>query len=87
MIHKGIAFTVVASGMPGEWRWRFWIGGKPKTGRTETKLELMAIRRVRLRIDRELNEIKRRASAPKENCLRRRTLPVHRPGRRAIPSR
>jgi len=35
MIHKGIAFTVVASGMPGEWRWRFWIGGKPKTGRTE----------------------------------------------------
>ena len=56
-------------------------------GAHRTKLELMAIRRVRLRIDRELNEIKRRASAPKENCLRRRTLPVHRPGRRAIPSR
>ena len=35
MIHKGIEFTVVASGVPGVWRWRFWIGGKPKTGRTE----------------------------------------------------
>ena len=45
MVHKGIEFTVVASGVPGVWRWRFWIGGKPKTGRTETKLELMAIRR------------------------------------------
>ncbi len=87
MIHRGIEFTVVSTGVPGIWRWRFWIGGKPKTGRTETKLELMAIRRVRLRIDRELSEIKRRAAAPKGSRLRRHTPPVRRPGRRVVPSR
>lgn len=87
MIHRGIEFSVVATGVPGIWRWRFWIGGKPKSGRTETKLELMAVRRVKLRIDRELNEIRRRANAPKESRLRRPAPPARRPGRRAIPSR
>ena len=87
MIHRGIEFTVVATGVPDIWRWRFWIGGKPQTGRTETRLELMAIRRVKLRIDRELNEIKRRANASKQNRLRRHTPPVRRRGLRATPSR
>jgi hypothetical protein len=87
MFHRGIEFAVVATGVPGIWRWRFWIGGKSKTGRAETKLELMAIRRVKLRIDRELNEIKRRAAAPKESRLRRHTPPVRRRGLRATPSR
>lgn len=87
MLHRGIEFTVVATGVPGIWRWRFWIGGKPRTGRTETKLELMAIRRVKLRIDRELNEIRRRAAAPKESRLRRHTPPVRRRGQRVTPSR
>jgi hypothetical protein len=87
MVHRGIEFTIVATGVPGIWRWRFWIGGKPKTGRTETRLELMAIRRVKLRIDRELNEIKRRVSAPKQGRLRRHTPPVRRRGQRVTPSR
>jgi len=56
MIHKGIEFTVVATETPGIWRWQFAINGKTKTGRTEAKLELLAIRRVTLRIDRALKK-------------------------------
>ena len=54
MIHRGIEFTVVATEVPGIWRWQFTIDGERKTGRTEARLELLAIRRVKLRIDREL---------------------------------
>jgi hypothetical protein len=55
MIHKGIEFSVVATEVSGIWRWRFVINGETKTGRTEARLELLAIRRVKLKIDRELN--------------------------------
>ncbi|WGR91426.1 hypothetical protein MTX26_13010 [Bradyrhizobium sp. ISRA443] len=56
MIHKGVEFSVteVAAGV---WTWRFQIGDKVFTGRTETNLNLLAIRRVQLRIDRELKKI------------------------------
>ena len=33
--------------------WQFRIGEKLKSGRTETRINLLAIRRVQLRIDRE----------------------------------
>ena len=59
MIHKGIAFTIVATEAPGIWRWRFTINGEIRTGRTEARLELLAIRRVRLRINRELKLARR----------------------------
>lgn len=55
MIHRGVEFSLVATEVPGVWRWRFTIDGQTRTGRTEARLELLAIRRVRLRIDRELN--------------------------------
>ena len=58
MIHKGVEFTVTQAA-PGVWRWQFRIGGKVKTGRTEAKLHLLAIRRVQLRIDRELKKATR----------------------------
>ncbi|WGS23101.1 MULTISPECIES: hypothetical protein [unclassified Bradyrhizobium] len=56
MIHKGVEFSVteVAAGV---WTWRFQIGDQVFTGRTETNLNLLAIRRVQLRIDRELKKI------------------------------
>jgi hypothetical protein len=63
MIHKGIEFAVVAEA-PGVWRWRFTINGKIRTGRTEARLELLAIRRVKLKIDRAL---KKRDTAQDEN--------------------
>ena len=56
MIHKGVEFNVtqIAAGI---WRWRFQIGDRIFTGKTEAKLNLLAIRRVELRIDRELKRI------------------------------
>ena len=62
MTQKGIEFSVVASEVAGIWRWRFSVNGEVKTGRTEAKLELLAIRRVKLKIDRELKLTRRRAA-------------------------
>lgn len=87
MIHRGIEFIVVATRVPGIWRWQFRIGGKVKTGRTETKLELMAIRRVKLRIDRELKDMNRRKAETKGGDVKRRTRPGRRQGPRATPLR
>ncbi|WP_347341776.1 hypothetical protein [Bradyrhizobium uaiense] len=39
----------------GEWRYRFEMGGKTISGKTRTRLQLLAIRRAKDRIDRELN--------------------------------
>ncbi|MDI1264942.1 MAG: hypothetical protein PS018_16950 [bacterium] len=58
MIHRGIEFTVTAVA-PGIWKWQFRIGDRVVSGKTEAKLNLLAIRRVQLRIDRELKKIAR----------------------------
>lgn len=55
MIHKGIEFTVTPAAA-GLWNWQFRIGEQTKTGKTEAKMQLLAIRRVQLRIDRELKK-------------------------------
>ena len=55
MIHKGIEFSVTQI-MAGVWKWRFQIGDRVFMGKTEAKLDLLAIRRVQLRIDRELKQ-------------------------------
>jgi hypothetical protein len=60
MMYKGIEFTVVAADAPGIWRWQFTINGEVRTGRTEASLELLAIRRVKLKIDRALKQTKPR---------------------------
>jgi len=62
MIHRGIKYSVMATVAPGIWRWKFLVGNQLKTGRTETRIDLMAIRRVKLRIDRELKRIEKRAA-------------------------
>jgi len=59
MNHKGIEYTVAATATPGVWKWQFRIGDEVKTGKTETKINLLAIRRVQLRIDRELKKAAR----------------------------
>ena len=58
MIHKGVEFSVTQAAT-GVWKWRFQIGDRVFTGKTEAKLDLLAIRRVQLRIDRELNNLER----------------------------
>jgi hypothetical protein len=60
MNHRGIEFTLTKTAIPGVWEWQFRIGETVKTGKTETKIDLLAIRRVQLRIDRELKAIARR---------------------------
>jgi len=55
MIHKGVEYTVTAAA-PGIWKWQFRIGDRVVTGKTEARLNLLAIRRVQLRIDRELKK-------------------------------
>ena len=57
MIHKGVEYSVIAVA-PGIWKWQFRLGDKVVMGRTEAKLNLLAIRRVQLRIDRELKKLK-----------------------------
>ncbi|MEO8317008.1 MAG: hypothetical protein ABJA75_13300 [Bradyrhizobium sp.] len=55
MIHRGVEYTVTAV-TPGIWKWQFRIGDRVVTGKTEAKLQLLAARRVQLRIDRELKK-------------------------------
>jgi hypothetical protein len=55
-IHRGVEYTVAMTAAPGVWKWQFTIGDQVKTGKTETRIGLLAIRRVRLRIDRELKK-------------------------------
>ena len=57
MIHKGVEFSVTQAA-PGVWKWRFQIEERTFTGKTEARLNLLAIRRVQLRIDRELKKAK-----------------------------
>ena len=52
--YRGVEYMVVPSATPGIWQWQFRIGDLLKTGKTETRISLLAMRRVRLRIDREL---------------------------------
>jgi hypothetical protein len=59
MNHRGVEYTVTATSVPGVWKWQFRIGDEVKTGKTETKISLLAIRRVQLRINRELKKIAR----------------------------
>ena len=54
MNHRGVEYMVLTTATPGIWKWQFRIGEQVKTGKTETRISLLAIRRVQLRIDREL---------------------------------
>ena len=54
MNHKGVEYTLTKSETPGVWKWQFRIGDLVRTGRTEARLLLLAMRRVQLKIDREL---------------------------------
>ena len=56
MTHKGVEYVVAATATPGIWKWQFRIGDQVKTGRTETRISHLAVRRGQLRIDRELKK-------------------------------
>jgi hypothetical protein len=56
MNHKGVEYTLTKSETPGVWQWQFRIGDLVRSGRTEARLLLLAMRRVQSKIDRELRD-------------------------------
>ena len=58
MIYKGVEYTLTPVA-PGVWKWQFQIGDRVISGKTEARLNLLAIRRIQLRIDRELKKTER----------------------------
>ena len=58
MNYKGVDY-ILTPVAPGVWKWQFQIGDKVISGKTEARLNLLAIRRVQLRIDRELKKAAR----------------------------
>jgi hypothetical protein len=63
MNHKGVEYTLTRSETPGFWRWQFRIGDLVRSGKTEARLALLAMRRVQLRIDRELKHVTRQLTS------------------------
>ena len=63
MNHKGIEYTLTRSETPGIWNWQFRIGDLVRSGRTEARMLLLAMRRVQLKIDRELRHTEREATS------------------------
>ena len=55
MIYKGVEFIVTAVAA-GAWKWQFRIGDRLVTGKIETRLYLLAVKRVQMRIDHELKK-------------------------------
>jgi hypothetical protein len=75
-MYKGIEFSVVATAEPEIWEWWFEIDGKVKTGRVQTRLAALAVRRVETKIDATL-----RVSQPtgrSDPAVRRRIRPKSR---------
>jgi hypothetical protein len=66
MIHKGVEYTMTLAA-PGVWNWQFRIGDKVRSGKTEARLQLLAMRRVQLRIDRELKKAEQEQAPGAEN--------------------
>jgi len=58
MNHRGIEYNLTMI-EPGYWRWQFRIGESLKSGRTRAS-QLLAIRRVEMRIARELGKLAKR---------------------------
>jgi hypothetical protein len=62
--YKGIPYTVVATAEPDIWEWRYQIGDKIKSGRTQTRLSALAARRVQSKIDAALRAARSLAAHP-----------------------
>jgi hypothetical protein len=63
MNHKGVEYTLKRSEPPGFWQWQFQIGELVRSGKIEARLALLAMRRVELRIDRELKHVTRQLTS------------------------
>jgi uncharacterized protein YcaQ len=64
VIYKGVEYTVMPTEEPDIWEWRFQIGDKSKTGRTQTRLAALAAKRVQAKIDAALRAAKSAPTGP-----------------------
>lgn len=62
MIYKDVEYTIMPTAEPDIWEWRFQLGDKVKTGRTQTRLAALAARRVQSKIKAALRAAKSTAS-------------------------
>ena len=53
-IYRSIHFSLEPNGAPGYWRYAYALGGKVRSGRVQGRLPQLAIRRVKMRIDRDM---------------------------------
>lgn len=60
MNHRGVDFSLALTEAPGIWKWQFRIGDEVRNGKTETRINLLAVRRVQLQIDRALRKSERK---------------------------
>jgi hypothetical protein len=60
--YKGVEYMVLATAEPDVWEWQFRLGDELKSGRTQTRLAALAVRRVRTKIDAALRTAKSASS-------------------------
>jgi len=53
-IYRSIHFTLERNSAPGYWRYTYAVGDKVRSGRVQGRLPQLAIRRVKMRIDRDM---------------------------------
>ncbi|MBR0817882.1 hypothetical protein [Bradyrhizobium liaoningense] len=53
-IHRGVRFSLKRNAAPGYWRYAYAFGDRVVSGRVQGRLPLLAIRRVQMRIDRDM---------------------------------
>ncbi|PSO16944.1 hypothetical protein [Bradyrhizobium sp. MOS003] len=53
-IHRGIHYSLRPNAAPGYWHFAYAIGGRVRSGRVQGRLRLLAVRRVQMRIDRDM---------------------------------
>ena len=53
-IHRGVHYSLKRNAAPGYWRYTYALGDKVHSGRVQGRLPLLAIRRVKMRIDRDM---------------------------------
>jgi hypothetical protein len=65
MIHRGVEYFLTATAEPDIWHWRFQIGDRVKSGKTQTRLPTLAERRVQLKIDAALKAMGASSQLPR----------------------
>ncbi|GMP02806.1 hypothetical protein [Bradyrhizobium sp. TM239] len=53
-MHRGIHYSLRPNAAPGYWQYAYAIGGRVRSGRVQARLWLLAVRRVQMRIDRDM---------------------------------